>query len=214
VIAMLHHHPDFLASAQADRLATPAGRRLAADPEELEILVRRASCGDPRAWSAIHGRFAARVRAIARLQRLTPHDVEDVVQTTWLRLLEHIDAIRDPSGLGAWLETTTRRESWRLLRAGHRERPTDMELLPDEPVPAVAEEQLVEAERREALEVARRHLPPRQQELLSMLLSEPAPSYAAISRTLGMPIGSIGPTRARCLTRLRRHLDAALANVG
>jgi RNA polymerase sigma factor (sigma-70 family) len=178
---------------------------LPADAAHLERLVRAAAAGDQTALTKLVERFGARVRAVARSHRLSAHDIEDVMQTTWLRFHEHVAKIRDPHAVGAWLETTARRESQRVLRANTRERPTDDELVLDAPVPPVEEQRLGASERRMAVAVALAQLPGHQRELLSMLFSEPGPSYVEISRTLGMPIGSIGPTRARCLARLREN---------
>jgi RNA polymerase sigma factor (sigma-70 family) len=193
--------------AKADRLA--ARRRLPRDPGEVERLVIAASAGDTAAWSSLVNRFAARLRAVVRGHRLAAQDAEDVVQTTWLRLLEHIDRVREPFAVGAWLETTARRESLRVLRASQRERPTESERLDFEPVAPVAERRLVASDDRVALARAMTALAPRDRQLLSTLFADPAPSYEEISRTLGIPIGSIGPTRGRILARLRR--DPALA---
>src|SRR5215213_4871672 len=116
---MLHHDRRYIQTLEADRLA-------AAD---LERVVRAATVGDASAWSALVERFAARVRSVARRHRLATQDVEDVEQTTWLRLVEQIDRVREPSAVGAWLETTARRESLRLIRAGRLE-----ELVDEEPL--------------------------------------------------------------------------------
>jgi RNA polymerase sigma factor (sigma-70 family) len=200
---MLHHTRAYIDAAQAERLATH--RRLPSDPGELEQLVMAASAGDTAAWSSLMSRFTARLRAVVRGYRLAAHDAEDVVQSTWLRLLEHIDRVREPLAVGAWLETTARHETLRVLRASERERPTDTERLAPDPVAAaVAERRLVASDDRAALVQALSGLPNRQRRLLVMLFAEPALSYEEISRTLGMPIGSIGPTRARILARLRR----------
>jgi len=117
---VLHHTRAFTAGLQADRRAAAARRRAPAGAAELERLLAAASKGDDGAWSALGRRFGARVRAVARAHRLTAHDVEDVVQTTWLRLVEHIHRIRDARALGAWLETTARREILRFLRGTRR----------------------------------------------------------------------------------------------
>jgi RNA polymerase sigma factor (sigma-70 family) len=196
-----------MASARRDQTTTRDRLADAAEPFDLERVVRAASAGDRRAVADLVERFAARVRTVARLHRLNAHDVEDVMQTTWLKLLEHVDAIRDPTAIGAWLETTARRESLRVIRGSSRERPTDNELVLDAPVPPVDEQRLRAAERCAAFAVALEQVTGHQRELLSMLFADPAPSYAEISRALGMPIGSIGPTRARSLARLRENLD-------
>ena len=208
---MLHHDPQFVESLAAERRTVAATRRPPADAAELERLVSAAAAGNGDAWTALVGRFAARLRSVARAHRLHAHDSEDVAQTTWLRLLEHIHDLRDARAVGAWLETTARRESLRKLEAGRRERPTEDEYMSCEPVAPVDELRLVESERHAALAAAVEQLPPRQQRLLGMLVEEREPSYQEISRVLDMPIGSIGPTRVRALARLRR--DDRLAGV-
>jgi RNA polymerase sigma factor (sigma-70 family) len=167
---------------EANRQAAAARRRLLAATGELERNVMAAASGDRGAVSALVERFVPRVRAVARAHRLAPDDVEDVMQTTWLRLLQHVDAIHDPNAVGAWLVTTARRESLRILRANNRERPTDDELLLDTPALLVDEEILRTDERRAAerraaaraagLAVARKQLPGRQRQLVSMLLAD------------------------------------------
>jgi RNA polymerase sigma factor (sigma-70 family) len=210
---MLQHDRALIASTQAERLA--ARRPLPADAGELERMVLSAAAGDTAAWSSLMHRFTARLRAVSRAQRLEAQDIEDVVQTTWLRLLEHIDGLRHPRAIGAWLETTARRESVRALRAAQRECLTDGEQLASEPVAAVAERHLVARHDRATLAQAISRLPHRQRRLLAMLFADPPPSYEDISRTLGMPVGSIGPTRARILDRLRGdpRLAAAIGHV-
>jgi RNA polymerase sigma factor (sigma-70 family) len=182
-------------------------RQAAPSGEALERVVSAAAAGDDRAWALLHHRFATRIRAVARGYRLAPQDVDDVAQTTWLRLFEHVGTMRDASAVGAWLETTARRESFRLLRRAKRERPTDDAALTERPTEAVAERRLMAAERRTALDAGLRQLPGRQRRLLVEMFAEPTASYAAISESLGMPIGSIGPTRARSLARLRRDRE-------
>jgi RNA polymerase sigma factor (sigma-70 family) len=186
-------------------------RRVAQSNEALDLIVSSAAAGDNRAWALLQARFTTRIRAVARLHRLSPHDIDDVVQTTWLRLLEHIGAVRDASAVGAWLETTARRESLRLLRRTNRERPTDDTVLADRPDEPVAERRLVTAELRAALDESLRQLPGSQRRLLVKMFNEPAATYAQISQSLGMPIGSIGPTRARSLARLRSDSELVSA---
>jgi RNA polymerase sigma factor (sigma-70 family) len=201
---MLHHNPHYVAAADADRRARAARRRPPADAGELETTLLAAARGDAASWNALVTRFTGRVRTVARLHRLSPHDVDDVLQTTWLRLLEHIGSVREPAALGAWLDTTARRESLRVIRGAKRERPTGDALRCDEPAEPVGERELAEAERRAALAASVERLPPRQQRLVGMLLAHPTRSYAEVSESLDTPIGSIGPTRARSLERLRR----------
>ena len=128
-----------------------------------------------------------------------------MAQETWLRLYRHIGSVRDPQALGAWLGTTASRESLRALAGGKREEPTDEELWMGTAGDDVADG-LAHAERRQALKRALEALPPRHRTLMETLLAEPEPSYAEISDRLGIPIGSIGPIRGRCVTRLRREL--------
>lgn len=207
---MIQHSQGFMNAREAERLAEGARWRASADTRTIERVVTAATAGDTTAWSSLIDRFGPRIRGVARRHRLGVHDVEDVMQTTWLRLIEHSASIRDPQAVGAWLETTARRESLRVLTATRRERPTD-EVPPEQGTPPVDEQELVAAHRRVALATALEKLPGKQRRLLSMQLVEPAPSYEDISRALDMPIGSIGPTRARSLARLRE--DQALTEV-
>jgi RNA polymerase sigma factor (sigma-70 family) len=171
--------------------------------------VRRAAGGDPRAWDALVRRHSGLLWATARSCGLAPEDAAEVVQTAWLRLVEHLHRIRDPERLGAWLATTVRREAIRIRRAGEREvlvgepeRPWGD--LPVEPPDAA----LLEDERRAAVRRALDRLPPRCGKLLRVLAADPTPSYADAAAALGIPIGSIGPTRGRCLECLRARLAA------
>jgi RNA polymerase sigma factor (sigma-70 family) len=182
---------------------------MATERFDVERAVMAAATGDRPAVSYLVERFAVRIRIVARLHRLAAHDVEDVMQTTWLRLLEHAHTIRNPNAVGAWLETTARHESLRILKASSREHLTDNELLLDAPVPPVDEQRLRAAERRAAVAIALEQLTDDRRGLLSMLFAESSPSYTEISRALGIPVGSIGPTRARCLARLRENQDLA-----
>ena len=147
-------------------------------------------------------RFSGLVWSVARAHRLSSADAADVAQTTWLHLVEHLDDLQKPEAVGAWLATTARRESLRVLRVNARLPPS--EHVPDSIDPAPpAGAALMVAERDEALWAAFERLPERCRVLLRMLTSDPAPSYEEIGAILGMPIGSIGPTRIRCLARLR-----------
>lgn len=171
------------------------------------VLVRAAASGDQQAWNALVNRFSKLVWAIARNHRLGADDASEVSQTTWLRLAEHIDRLQDPSKVGGWLATTARHESLRVLRGAGRQVPMG----DDMPEPAIAaaaiDEALLRSERDTMLWRAFSRLPARDQSLLRLLISDPMPSYEEIGGTLGMPVGSIGPTRARCLERLRREAE-------
>ena len=202
----VHHDRNYVAALDAERRRT-ADRWRRPPERELADLVAAAGRGDPLAWAAIRERYGARVRGVARRHRLSAHDIEDVAQNTWLRLFQNIGSIREPKALGAWLETTARRESLRLIETAQCEFSTEHQELPDPPAPAVPARVLLD-ERREALCSALGKLPDRHAALMRMLIAEPAPSYTEIASELGMAVGSIGPIRARCLERLRR--DQAL----
>jgi RNA polymerase sigma factor (sigma-70 family) len=183
------------------------------DPVVL-TLVARAIEGDQRAWDDIVERYAPLVYAICTRYRLGSHDIEDVGQTVWLLLVEHLGKLREPAALPGWLATTTARECLRVVTAASKAERLgtgldDSVLFVDD---AVIDEEILVAERNAALRAAFAELPPRCQQLLSMLLSDPPHSYADIHRELGIPVGSIGPQRARCLERMRR--SSALAALG
>jgi RNA polymerase sigma factor (sigma-70 family) len=171
-------------------------------------LVTRASHGDERAWGALVERYSSLIWSICRRYRLGDADAEDAVQSVWLRAAGQLGAIRDPAALPGWLATVTRRECLRVLRAvpgplTARNGP-DAETIPDEQA-WTAEQELLAAERHTALRAAFSELPPSDRRLIRLLIQDPPVSYTQISAQLGIPIGSIGPTRRRCLDKLRRH---------
>jgi RNA polymerase sigma factor (sigma-70 family) len=170
-------------------------------------LLDAAAGGDGVAWEAIVDRFSGLVWATARAHRLSQADAADVAQTTWLRLVEHLDSIREPEALGGWLATTARREALRLIRSGARERATDEPDVFDEPSADAIDLRLLNRERDGALWRGFARLSDRCKELLRLLVSDDEPSYGEISAALGLPIGSIGPARMRCLERLRRTAE-------
>ena len=179
-------------------------------------LVTRARGGDKQAWDALVERYAPLIWSICRKYRLSRDDANDVGQIVWMRLVDQLDKIRNPAALAGWLATTTRRECGRLVRAGHAPGAVvcglDAEIIPDERAKAV-EQELLAAERHAALREAFTCLPPEGQRLIAMLIADPPVAYAEISARLGIPIGSIGPTRSRYLDRMRRHpAVAALIN--
>ena len=188
-----------------------APARTAADSERDDLavadLVTRARNGDRQAWEALVERYAMLTWSICRRHRLGDADAEDVSQTVWLQLVDQLGKIRDPAALAGWLATVTRRECLRVLRAqapfaaGYV---LDPETIPDEQ-DGTAERELLAAERHAALLEAFRTLPPCCQQLIVLLIEDPPVPYAEISARLGIPIGSIGPTRRRCLDKLRRH---------
>ena len=204
---MHYNQSAFVDSVRAEQRARAARHRIPTDSSDLDDVVRAASAGDGAAWAALVERFAGRVRAVAQAHRLSPHDAEDVMQSTWLRLFEHIASVRVPRAVGGWIATTARRESLRTVQAARRQEPTDHELLDTEVVEPVDADRLAESERRRTVAGALGKLSGRDAALLGLLFAEPAPSYAEISAALDMPVGSIGPTRQRTIARLRRDRD-------
>ena len=185
------------------------------DHPSLTDLVTRARNGDKQAWDALVERYAPLIWSICGRHRLGA-DAEDISQSVWLRLVGELDKIRDPAALPGWLATTTRRECGRVLRAargpltaGHV---PDWDTLLGEQA-TTADQELLTAERHAALRQALLELPPGCQRLIALLTADPPVPYAQISARLGIPVGSIGPTRRRCLDKLRRHpAIAALIN--
>ncbi|WP_233511068.1 RNA polymerase sigma factor [Actinomadura craniellae] len=162
-------------------------------------LVTRAAEGDPAAWTALVDRYTGLLWAIARSYGLEPADASDVVQTTWLRLVERIGTIRDPAATGGWLAVTARHESART--AGRR-----IPAAPYVPPPPGRPDEVVLARERLAqVAAALRALPSRCRSLLRLFALAPA-GYAEVAAALDIPVGSVGPTRARCLAKLRRRL--------
>jgi RNA polymerase sigma factor (sigma-70 family) len=146
---------------------------------------------------------------VARAAGLSVQDAEDVVQTSWVRLLAHLDTIREPGAITAWLITATRREAWRVAAARRRTQPADHEWLTAIPDPGEnSEDRAVLAEEQRALWAALRTLSPRCQELLRIVAFVPRPDYDVVAERLGMVRGSVGPTRGRCLDKLRVALNA------
>lgn len=165
--------------------------------------VQGAVLGDGAAWSRLVDRFSGLVWSVARSHGLDPVDAADVSQTTWLRLAEHVHQVREPERLGAWLATTARHESLRTLRCAARQVPVDFDLDLVEQDQEDVEAGLLLEERDASLWRAFRSLEAPCQKLLRVLMADPRPTYAEVSAALGMPVGSIGPRRARCLEHLR-----------
>jgi RNA polymerase sigma factor (sigma-70 family) len=178
-------------------------------------LVTRARNGDRQAWDALVDRYAPLIWSICRRHRLGDADAGDVGQSVWLKPADQPGTLRDPAGLPGWLATTTRRECGRIVRAARGPRDAghvrDAETIPDDQAQTAGQELLV-AERHAALREACIHLPPCCQQLIALLIANPPLSYAEISARLGIPVGSIGPSRGR--HQLRRYpAIAALINV-
>jgi len=181
------------------------------DSTQIAALVRGAADGDRQAWERLVDQFARLIWSITSEFKLRESDADDVAQTTWLRLLEHIDRIQYPDRVGSWLAATARNECLRSLAARKRVvLASDQEVLT-----AVAasgpevDERILAHERDQVVRDALARLPRRWQRLLELLMADPPASYAEISDQLDLPIGSIGPTRGRCLAQLRVLLQSS-----
>jgi RNA polymerase sigma factor (sigma-70 family) len=177
------------------------------EPFPIVALVAAATEGDQAAWRELVARYSPLLVSVIRRLGLTPGETEDVAQTVWLRTVEHLGALREPHALPKWLITTGRREAIRLLSSGRRDWLQDPQQDTWPAVPTGDEdpdEVLDRAERHQALLAGMAELPTRQRDLLILLMTDPPLSYLTISRRTGIPVGSIGPTRARAIERLRR----------
>ena len=177
-------------------------------------LVRAAAGGDVGAWDRLVDGFAGVVWSVTRAFGLSHADAADVSQTTWLRLAENLDNLKDPARVGGWLVTTARREAMRTQERAGREKPTDhtFERVDERVEDAAA--RVIRNESDTALWLAFEALPAPCRALLRLLMVEPDSSYAQVGEALGMPIGSIGPRRARCLQSLRQQMGPILEPSG
>ncbi len=175
---------------------------LRSDTYPLRTLIDRCIAGDALAWEQLVRRHAGLVYAVCRRHGLDPHGCDDVAQEVFARLAGALRDIRDPDSLPGWLATTARREAWRAKQRGGREAPTDAT---DSVVEQPAIDDLISHARlRDALE----ELGGRCRDLIHALYFRPiTPSYEGLARELGVPIGSLGPTRQRCLAKLAAILD-------
>jgi RNA polymerase sigma factor (sigma-70 family) len=144
---------------------------------------------------------------VVRATGLDREATEDVVQNTWLTLVRSADSVRDAQAITRWLCTAARREAWRVSKAGSRTRPVEDDVL-DARLPAQdsPESEVVAGDQSALLWQALSRLPERCQRLLRIVAWEPRPDYSSVADSLEMPIGSIGPTRRRCLDKLRVEL--------
>jgi RNA polymerase sigma factor (sigma-70 family) len=173
----------------------------------LADLLDAARGGNDDAIGQITAELSPMLWHVARAAGLNTDDAEDVVQTVWERLLSHLGDIRVPPSLVSWLVVTTRHEAWRIRSTGRRQLPADQEWLTDLPDHATGtEEQVVIDEQHRALWLAFGKLSAQCQELLRIVALVPRPDYQSVSARLGMPVGSIGPTRGRCLDKIRALL--------
>ncbi len=186
-------------------------------PDDAGVLVRSAADGDEAAWATLVKRFSGLVWSVARAYGLGFADAEEVFQTTWLRLAEHVGRLREPDRVGAWLATTARHEAFKVIRARKYASPTDdLDKLDrgDEVTPETlllnAEEASADAARARLVWSAFQQLPARCQELLRVLLATPPLPYVDVAAMFGIAVGSIGPTRGRCLDQLRALLAGSV----
>jgi len=181
------------------------------DMPDIAAWIRQAADGDRQAWNRLVSQYGRLIWSITVRFKLSESDAADVVQTTWMRLIEHIDRIEQPDRVGAWLAATARNECLRHVSARKRivlvHENVELESA-DHHGPEV-DEALLAAERAEHVRAALAHLPAQWQQLLELLMADPPASYAEISDQLGLPVGSIGPTRGRCLAKLRVLLEAS-----
>jgi RNA polymerase sigma factor (sigma-70 family) len=181
------------------------------DPVAVSVadVVRHAASGDSAAWDRLMDQYGRLIWSITRDFKLTESDASDVVQTTWMRLVEHINRLEHPERVGAWLATTARNECLRSIASRRRlvlvGEEYGLEVIGDHEEPA--DEAVLAAERARTVRDAVKLLPHRWQRLMELLMAEQP--YAVIADRLDLPVGSIGPTRGRCLDRLRVLLDAS-----
>lgn len=166
----------------------------------------RAAGGERAAWDALVDRFGQMVWSVARSFRLDDASAADVAQTVWLRLIENVDSIQDPERLPGWLVTTCRRESLRVLKRAERMVPSDFEFDVADGSPSL-EAMMIEDEETREVVAAFGELSGECQQLLRLLTVEPALSYEEIAEAIGRPIGSLGPTRSRCVERLKAAIS-------
>lgn len=176
----------------------------------IEELVLAARDGDRGAWIEIVSEFEGLVWRVARTYRLTESDALDVCQSTWLKVVTKLETLREPERFAGWITTIAEREALTLLRRANREQPTeDVAAMALEPLSDESDQPLLERELVHQVRQAFLTLSAQCRLLLTVLLAEPSPSYTEAADILGMPIGSIGPRRQRCLQSLRVSMGAA-----
>ena len=170
-------------------------------------LLSAARAGSEDALGQIVNELSPLLWQVARSAGLSQGDAEDVLQTVWMRLITHLDGIHDAGALTGWLVTTTKREAWRVRAAGRKQLPVDQDVFADLPNKGPgSEEQVILEDQRRELWAAIGMLSRRCQELLRIMAFAPRSDYATVAAALGMRVGSIGPTRGRCLAKLRALL--------
>jgi len=199
-------HNELARQRQADlqRSARRQPKQPASTSDDLRPLVLAATRGDEQARETLVKRFTPTLRGILRGYRLNAADTDDVIQASWTSAFTNIDRLRKPDAIGSWLIMIARREALRVIARSRREVLVEEPSYPDERTYPAPEAALVEAQEQQALHAAVDRLPTRQRTLLRTLLAATDSSYADVARKLGIPVGSIGPTRDRALANLRR----------
>jgi RNA polymerase sigma factor (sigma-70 family) len=170
-------------------------------------LLAAAQRGEQQAWNGLVDRFGRLVWAVARSFDLGTADAADLSQTVWLRLVEHVHQVKEPERLGSWLATTTRREAVRMLRKRSIEIPDEDHEEQSDRSEDGPEETAMAADEHVRLRAALERLPERCRRLLRVIAASDEANYSEVAAALDMPVGSIGPTRSRCLERLRIQFD-------
>lgn len=185
---------------------TPSGGARGSLRGDDEALIRACRGGDQRAWDALVRRYRRLIYSIAIAFRMQPDRADDVFQRVAVKLFENLDNLRKVDRLASWLSVTTRRECLALIRSEGRYREIgDLDLDARGGTPWEVEEAMAAVEREHALALAFERLrEPCRSLLAALYVEQPSPSYEEIGRRLGRPVGSLGPTRARCLGKLRK----------
>ncbi|MDH2427355.1 sigma-70 family RNA polymerase sigma factor [Sphaerisporangium sp. TRM90804] len=184
------------------------------DRETIGDVFVAAAGGDAAAWKALVEGLSPLVWSVVRAYGLSDADGREVFQTTWFRLLQNLTRVREPGKVGSWLASTARHECLKIIQAARRVSPSGdpevFERVPDPWTPEEAllssEEEDARAERLRVMWAAFEELSEACRRLLRVLMASPRPQYAEVSAALGIPVGGIGPTRQRCLRRLRALL--------
>lgn len=187
-------------------LTAPIETTAPASTQPVTELLQAAGRGEQDAWKEILNRYGRLVSAVVRSHRLQEADARDAEQRTWLRLVENNQQVRDPERLGGWLSTTASRECLRIMR----DRRPVAQLAEADAVPdpgCNVEERVVDRETAAQLWAIVDTLSPRRRRMVHALFADNPAPYADIARATGIPVGSLGPTRARVLVQLRRMLD-------
>lgn len=180
-------------------------------PVSIGELLGNALAGDRDAWAGLVDEFQDLIWWVVRRHRVDEAEAADVVQTVWLQLLRYGHTIENPDRLAAWLTTTARREAWSRQNKRSRERPDEVTLEQADPSQSLPEEQLLDDELKSEALMAFRTLGQPCRQLLQMTIADPPFAYAEIAAIMGRPLGWVGPTKGRCLAKLREKMAQSLS---